>query len=147
MVPNLYLALDALPRLPNGKLDRLSLPAPDELRDEAGYIAPRNPTEQLLAGVWAEVLSLEKVGIRDNFFEIGGNSLLIVKLHSRLSPHFNGGLLAADLFTYPTIEKLGAYLDKGRPVQQAMQDSDERRENRRNRALSIKQRMATRNTK
>ncbi|HVK93231.1 MAG TPA: phosphopantetheine-binding protein, partial [Noviherbaspirillum sp.] len=148
MTPGLYLLLDALPRLPNGKLDRLALPAPDMRRSEIGYLAPRNEIEEILATVWAKVLKLDRVGVRDNFFEFGGNSLLIVKLHNQLAPHFAGRVQAVDLFKHATIEQLALFLNEAvPPVEQPLPDSAARRESRLNRAASTRQRLAVRGTK
>ena len=78
------MALERLPLTPNGKLDRKALPAPDMTRSEVGYVAPRTPIEETLAGIWAELLKLDKVGIHDNFFELGGHSLLAITLIERM---------------------------------------------------------------
>src|SRR5207244_2101848 len=77
MVPTAYVRLEARPLTPNGKLDRKALPEPDESRPELGqeYTAPRDAVEARLAGLWGEVLRVERVGIHDNFFELGGDSL------------------------------------------------------------------------
>jgi amino acid adenylation domain-containing protein len=78
MVPAHFVSLGALPLTENGKVDRNALPAPDRAAPDATYVAPRTPTEETLAGIWAEILGLERVGIHDNFFELGGHSLLVV---------------------------------------------------------------------
>ncbi|MGO7733490.1 phosphopantetheine-binding protein, partial [Rhizobium johnstonii] len=85
MLPNLYKCLDALPLLPNGKLDRRALPAPDAtayVRQE--YYAPRGHLEQVLADIWSELLGLKQIGRHDSFFNLGGHSLLAVRMIARL---------------------------------------------------------------
>ena len=85
MVPAAYVHLDALPRTPNGKVDRQALPAPDGgAHVSRGYEAPQGEVEQTLAAIWAGVLKLDRVGRHDDFFELGGHSLLAVQLVSRL---------------------------------------------------------------
>jgi amino acid adenylation domain-containing protein/non-ribosomal peptide synthase protein (TIGR01720 family) len=85
MVPSLFLTLDALPRTPNGKLDRRALPATDGSRPhlEKKYVAPRNPTEEVLRRIWCDLLGLERAGVFDNFFELGGDSILGIQMVSR----------------------------------------------------------------
>lgn len=82
MVPAAFIFLDALPLTPNGKLDREALPAPVRKRSqlESDFVTPRNAAEEELAGVWADVLKLEKVGVKDNFFELGGDSLTAAQI-------------------------------------------------------------------
>ncbi|TFW29137.1 non-ribosomal peptide synthetase, partial [Duganella callida] len=115
MVPSAFVTLDAFSLTPNGKVDRKALPAPEIARNEVAYVAPRHATDQQLCGAWAEVLKLEAeaIGIHDNFFEMGGNSLLVVKLHSLLSVHYPQQLAVADYFKYPTVARLADFLDKG----------------------------------
>ena len=107
MVPSAYMRLDSLPLTPNGKLDRSALPAPERLiSDDATYLAPRTPTEEILAGIWTEVLGLERVGIDDNFFELGGHSLLAMQIVSRVRQALSIELPLSALFAAPTIASL-----------------------------------------
>jgi amino acid adenylation domain-containing protein len=109
MMPSVFVMLEALPLTPNGKIDRRALPTPDSFRSvlEEGFVAPRNPTEEILTHLWAEVLGLEQVGIHDNFFELGGHSLLATKLISRFRQVFSVELPLRTLFKSPTIAELG----------------------------------------
>jgi acyl-CoA synthetase (AMP-forming)/AMP-acid ligase II len=85
MVPSAFVWLDNMPLTPNGKVNRRALPAPDasSISVEAEFVAPTNPTEEILAAIWTEVLGSERVGIHDNFFELGGHSLLVIQVISR----------------------------------------------------------------
>src|SRR5262249_42052824 len=92
MVPSECVVLDALPLTPNGKVDRAALRAPAAQRqaeDEGAYVAPSGVVEELLAGVWAEALGHERVGARDNFFDIGGHSLFATRVVSRARTVFD----------------------------------------------------------
>jgi amino acid adenylation domain-containing protein len=113
MIPPAFLFLDALPLTPNGKVDRRALPAPDQSRPdlEGAFQGPRNPVEETLAGIWAQVLGLERVGIHDNFFDLGGHSLLATQVFSRLRQAFRVGLPLRALFETPTIAALAAAVD------------------------------------
>src|ERR1019366_4364403 len=90
MLPAVVVLLDTLPMLPNGKINRRALPAPDRTRPELdkSFVAPRTPTEELLAEIWAQFLDLERVGIYDNFFDLGGHSLLANQAVSRMREAF-----------------------------------------------------------
>jgi amino acid adenylation domain-containing protein len=106
MVPSAVVALEALPLTPSGKVDRRALPQPERSGDEAGYVAPRTPVEEALAGIWAEVLRLERVGVHDDFFSLGGHSLLIMRVVSRAREVFGAELPVRTLFEAPTIDRL-----------------------------------------
>ncbi|MDJ0897246.1 MAG: amino acid adenylation domain-containing protein [Xenococcus sp. MO_188.B8] len=112
MVPSAFVTLDALPLTPNGKIDRKALPAPDgEITREQEYVAPRTPSEEIIANIFAEVLSVSNVGIYDNFFELGGHSLLAVRLMSEIQQKFQINLPLATLFQTPTIEQLASIIN------------------------------------
>ena len=114
MVPSIFVVLEALPLLPNGKVNRRALPAPESVRPvlAAAYEAPRSEVERAIATVWRDVLQLEKVGIHDNFFDLGGHSLLIVQVHSKLREIFNSNLSVVELFQNPTINALAQHINQ-----------------------------------
>ena len=96
MVPAAFVVLEELPLTPNGKVDRKALAGAGRLRRVAARIvAPRTATEEMLAGMWAEVLGLERVGVRTNFFELGGHSLLATQVMSRVREVFEVEVAAA----------------------------------------------------
>ncbi|MEM9272766.1 MAG: amino acid adenylation domain-containing protein [Cyanobacteria bacterium P01_F01_bin.143] len=108
MIPSAFIILDSFPLNPNGKVDRAALPKPDSASSRLAkeFVAPRNATEEVLAQIFAEILEIEQVGVYDNFFDLGGHSLLITKLISRLLNKFNLELSVIDLFEEPTVEGL-----------------------------------------
>nr|MDZ8062915.1 amino acid adenylation domain-containing protein [Nostoc sp. EkiNYC01] len=113
MLPSAIVILDALPLTPNGKIDRRALPAPDlhsQLLDK--YVAPRNPIEEILSVIWAQVLKLEQVGIHDNFFELGGHSLLATQLVSRVRTSLKVELPLRSLFAAPTVAQLSENIQR-----------------------------------
>ncbi len=111
MLPAVFMLLDALPLTPNGKVDRRALPAPENSRPiAADHQAPRSQLEQAIASIWQEVLNLEKVGINDNFFDLGGHSLLMVQVNSKLREVLTRDLSIVEMFQNPTINFLVQYL-------------------------------------
>ncbi|MFF4097799.1 condensation domain-containing protein, partial [Streptomyces sp. NPDC001834] len=107
MVPSVFVVLDELPLNANGKLDRRALPVPEFTGDEAGYVAARTGTEEILASVWAEVLGLDQVGVHDNFFDLGGDSIISLQVVSR-ARRAGLALSSRDVFQHPTISSLAA---------------------------------------
>ncbi|GAA6624250.1 amino acid adenylation domain-containing protein [Scytonema sp. NUACC26] len=100
--------LQAFPLSPNGKVDRRALPIPDAGRPELSqtFVAPRSVTEELLAEIWSEILGVEKIGIHDNFFDLGGHSLRVIQVVSRIRQTFDMEISVHHLFKNPTISKL-----------------------------------------
>ena len=116
MMPSAFVLLDALPLSPNGKVNRLALPAPDaERRDVAGaYIAPRNAIEAALAEIWREVLVRGQIGVNDNFFDLGGHSLLATQAMTKLTQHFGVELPLRAIFESPTVAELAVAVEAAR---------------------------------
>nr|AXN93592.1 PuwA [Anabaena minutissima UTEX B 1613] len=110
MMPSVFVALDALPLTPSGKVDRRSLPSHNEINQSQLAVAPRDSLELQLTQIWSEILGVKWVGIRDNFFEIGGHSLLAVRLMAQIQQKLHKQLPLASLFQNPTIEELANLL-------------------------------------
>lgn len=103
MVPYTFVFLDVLPRTPNGKVDRQSLPEPRRRED---FVAPRNPVEELIVGLWCELLGMENIGVHDVFFEVGGHSLMVTQFMSRLRYSLGVEIPLAAIFEAPTAAML-----------------------------------------
>jgi amino acid adenylation domain-containing protein len=116
MVPASFVILDELPLLPNGKIDRRALPAPEAVRPELphAFAAPRTPVEQSLAAAWSDLLGVPRIGIRDNFFDLGGHSLLATQLISRVRELFNLELPLRQVFQHPTVAELATVIEQAR---------------------------------
>ncbi|MEW5926734.1 MAG: amino acid adenylation domain-containing protein [Gemmatimonadota bacterium] len=112
MVPGAFVVLESLPLTPNGKPDRRALPAPEQARAGDEYVAPRTQVEETVAGIWAEVLGLERVGVHDDFFRLGGHSLLIMRLIARVRRAFGVEISIHTVFAMPTLEALSAEIER-----------------------------------
>ncbi|MEW5926797.1 MAG: amino acid adenylation domain-containing protein, partial [Gemmatimonadota bacterium] len=110
MVPSAFVAVDAFPLTPNGKVDRGALPVP-EREEAASFVAPRTPAEEVLAGIWAEVLKTERVGVEEGFFELGGHSLLATQVISRARDAFGVEVPLRALFEAPTVAALAGRIE------------------------------------
>jgi len=113
MIPAVFVFIDSLPLTVNGKLDLKRLPTPDPVQmiSEDTYVAPRTETERILADIWSRVLGLTQVGIHDNFFEIGGHSLVATQIVSQVRDEFEMELPLRALFESPTVEGLAEIID------------------------------------
>jgi len=133
MIPSSFVMLDAMPVTPTGKVDRSALPAPDRTRPilDDVYVTPRSESEKLLAGIWHEVLHIEKIGIDDNFFDLGGNSLRLAQAHRKVGEVFGKEIPLTEMFAHPTINTLAKYLTRKPDEQRALKQSHDRAQTRR----------------
>jgi amino acid adenylation domain-containing protein/non-ribosomal peptide synthase protein (TIGR01720 family) len=113
MIPSQFITLDALPLTPNGKVDRVALPKA-EFKTSSQTIAPRTPTEELLLNIWQSILNLNSVGIADNFFALGGHSLLVIRLVSQIQQVFGVDISLRQIFENPTIAELATLINSSK---------------------------------
>ena len=116
MVPSSFTLVEALPLTPNGKIDRRALPTPaglDGAPEGATWLPPGTATERMIASVWSDVLGTARIGLHDNFFDRGGHSLLVVRVHARLEKMLPHAPSLVELFQYPTIASLADRIDRG----------------------------------
>ncbi len=130
MIPSDFVRLDAFLLTPNGKVDRARLPRPKRSPDRV-YEAPRSEIEETILAIWREELHLERVGIDDNFFDVGGNSLTLVRIHQRLEGEARRAVSVVELFHYPTIRSLAAFLGERESQPSAVEKARERAARRR----------------
>ena len=119
MVPSTFVLLEALPLTPNAKIDRSALPAPDSVRPELerAFLPPRNELEAKLAEVWASVLKIDRVGVSDNFIELGGHSVLATQIISRVRDLFLVEMTLRAVFEHPTVAALAQQIENVRSAQ------------------------------
>ncbi|MEV4140091.1 amino acid adenylation domain-containing protein [Dactylosporangium sp. NPDC049742] len=112
MVPAAFVTLPALPLSPNGKLDRKALPAPQLRRDATDLVEPSTDSERLVAGIWRELLDVDRIGVDDDFFDLGGHSLIATQVVARLRKTAGAGISVLDTFQHRTVRDLAALLDQ-----------------------------------
>ena len=116
MVPASFVVLDRFPLLPNGKIDRRALPPPDfERLHRERHVVPRTSTEHLVQGAWAAVLGVDNPGVHDNFFALGGHSLKVTQVVSRIAQELSKSVSLREFFDRPTIAELAELLDTINP--------------------------------
>ncbi|HET8843021.1 MAG TPA: phosphopantetheine-binding protein, partial [Ktedonobacteraceae bacterium] len=113
MIPGVFVFLDTFPLTPNGKVDRRSLPLPDQAQPAqlATYVAPRTPVEEMLAGILADALEIKRVGVLDDYFMLGGHSLLATQILSRIRDTFKVNLTLQDFFGAPTVAGIASVIE------------------------------------
>ncbi|MEM8778136.1 MAG: amino acid adenylation domain-containing protein, partial [Cyanobacteria bacterium P01_G01_bin.49] len=118
-IPTTFIQLPALPRLPNGKLDRKSLPIPETLGRtlDNDYVEPQTKTEIIIAEIWQKALKVDKIGIHDNFFELGGHSLLGINVIAEISERLGVKIPLRSLFQQPTVAGLGAQISENEAIE------------------------------
>ncbi len=139
MIPSAFVPLESLPLTANGKVDRRALPEPDRIQSalSAQDVSPRTDLEKTIAAVWQARLHLEKVAIHDNFFEVGGHSLIAIEMYTDLQERLAQDFAVTDLFRYPTIALLAQYLSQTQAMPPSQLSNQNRAQARR---AAIKQR-------
>jgi len=123
MIPTHYIPLETLPLTQNGKVDRKALPAPEDMQSqEVTYVKPETKTERLIAEIWQKVLGKDKIGIYDNFFDLGGDSLLIVQVQNQLQTCFSQEIPIITLFHYTSVHELAKQLSQSSKLEQESQE-------------------------
>jgi amino acid adenylation domain-containing protein len=127
MVPAAYVLLNELPLTPTGKVDRKALPAPERSRSQlaAEYISPSTNMERSIHAIWQDLLQTEQIGVHDNFFDLGGHSLLLIQVLVRLRAAIGHEVALIEVFQYPTIHSLATHLSRKRDVPLASQSTEE----------------------
>lgn len=128
MVPAIFIVLESLPLTSNGKIDRKALPAPESIRPalDIQAVAPRNNLERIIAGIWQKALKVERVGINDNFFDLGGHSLLMAQVHSQLREVLKKDFPLIALLEHPTVSSLAGYISEEQTEQTSFEQQRER---------------------
>jgi acyl carrier protein len=130
-VPSAVVVLDAIPRTPNGKIDRRALPAPGRPHAPATPTAPANEVEEKIAAVWRELLDLDRIGINDNFFDLGANSLLVMQSVGKLATALGQSLSLVDTLRFTTVRSLAAHVGGAAGDGPSLKESGDRAEQRR----------------
>jgi acyl carrier protein len=126
MIPALFIPLDSLPLSPNGKTDRAALAQLEIQVQTAPVASPNTGIEHTLAQLWQRILNVQHVGLDDNFFDLGGDSLLLVAVHSNLQKALGTEIPVTDLFEFTTIRKLAGHLGKKQPDRTELREAQQR---------------------
>jgi len=129
MVPSFFIMLDKMPLLPNGKLNRKALPVPSVSEQvDKNLEQPENDIEKKIMDIWIKVLNYSDFGINDNFFDVGGHSLLLIQMHNELKTAFDTDIRVIDMFKYPTIKSLATVISKVQSEKAQAEDEDNERQ-------------------
>ncbi len=128
MVPSIYMPLASVPLTPNGKINRAALPDPEGFQrsSRTEYVAPKTELETRISAIWQKLLGIDGVGRNDNFFEIGGTSLLLVRVHEEMQRAFDRSFSLVDMFRHPTVGSLAKYLGNAEKKSQNVAESTQR---------------------
>jgi amino acid adenylation domain-containing protein len=123
MIPSVFVKMEALPLTPNGKINRLLLPMPETAKADTRETdaLPKSELEKTIAGIWKEVLKVDRVGQNDNFFDLGGHSLLMTQVHLKLKEVINTDITMLDMFKYPTVSSLAKFLGGGKEEESTLE--------------------------
>ncbi|MCC2442988.1 non-ribosomal peptide synthetase [Bacillus cereus] len=129
MAPSHFVFLSEMPLTPNGKINRKELPSPDNSRSNLGvdYVSPATEMEIKISSIWQDVLKKDDLGVHDNFFDLGGNSVLLIQMNYRLNQSFNSQLTLTDCFAYPTISMLANVIEERLQDKHELSDIDKKR--------------------
>jgi amino acid adenylation domain-containing protein len=120
MIPSAFVPMDAFPLTSSGKIDRRGFPRPEfDRKKDRTYVEPKGKIEREISEIWRKLLKVEKVGLQDNFFDLGGNSLLLIRALNRLREMYGGNLSIMDMFKHPTVENLGGLVRRERIREEA----------------------------
>jgi len=127
MIPSYFIHLEQMPVTPNGKINREALPEPVDQRPqlEVVYLEPESEMEKIIARTWQEELELEKIGVNDNFFDLGGNSMIVVRLINRLNQEFNKNIPVVSMFKHRTIRTFSEYMTREQDISLVIEDRGE----------------------
>jgi acyl carrier protein len=139
MLPSSIVFLEALPLSPNGKVDRNALPWPEQF-EEQDYDAPITQIEKLVSVIWAEILEVPRVGLHSNFFDLGGHSLLLIKVQCKLEEQLNTPITIVDLFRHTTVASLARFLGEKRAENSSLLRHRERAQRQRGNFIQRKHR-------
>ncbi|MBS6700062.1 MAG: AMP-binding protein [Clostridiales bacterium] len=112
MVPSHIIKMNKIPLTSNGKVDKKALPEPTQAKRVMDYAAPESEMEKSISDIWRNLLHIDRVGVKDNFFDLGGNSILLIQMHSQLEKIYPGKATVTDLFAYSTISKLAEFISE-----------------------------------